>query len=133
MEQLVSSGGALQYIPQIAADAPTIPPDSGGGTVYRPRVLLSDNAVVSAGVISSGVSVTSGNRLTVLSGGFASDTFIGSGGAMHVSEGGAAGDTTIAEIASHVGISDPQDFSRIFKQHTGLSPSEWIKQNIAKK
>ena len=41
-----------------------------------------------------------------------------------------AGDTTIAEIASRVGISDPQYFSRIFKQNTGLSPSEWIKKNL---
>jgi len=42
------------------------------------------------------------------------------------------GDTSIAETASRVGIPDPQYFSRIFKQHTGLSPTEWLKQNGGK-
>ena len=36
-------------------------------------------------------------------------------------------DGTVSEIAQRVGITDPQYFSRLFKQQTGLSPNAWIK------
>ena len=41
-------------------------------------------------------------------------------------------DGTISEIAQRVGVTDPQYFSRLFKQQTGLSPNAWIKAHAQK-
>lgn len=38
-----------------------------------------------------------------------------------------SGNGTIKEISYMVGFSDPNYFSRIFKKHTDLSPSEFIR------
>ena len=37
---------------------------------------------------------------------------------------------TIAEVARSVGIPDALYFSRIFRQHTGLTPSEYRAMNL---
>lgn len=44
----------------------------------------------------------------------------------------AHGETSVAEVAARVGVPDPQYFSRMFKQNTGLSPNAWIKENAQK-
>jgi autotransporter passenger strand-loop-strand repeat protein len=49
---------------------------------------------VSSGVVSSGVVVTSGNELEVLSGGTADKTTISAGGILQVDSGGFASNTT---------------------------------------
>ena len=38
-------------------------------------------------------------------------------------------DASITEVASRVGITDPQYFSRLFKQRMGMSPNAWIRDN----
>lgn len=40
------------------------------------------------------------------------------------------GDASISEVALRVGIPDPQYFSRVFKKFSGLSPVDWINQNV---
>jgi len=40
------------------------------------------------------------------------------------------GETSVSEVAERVGVPDAQYFSRMFKKHTGLSPSAWIQKNV---
>ena len=38
------------------------------------------------------------------------------------------GFTAVADIASHCGFDDPQYFSKVFKRHLGLTPTQYIRQ-----
>src|SRR5262245_41578579 len=59
-----------------------------------PATQASSIAFVSAGVVSSGVMVSAGHTLKVLSGGVANASIVGGGGALQVDAGGTASGTT---------------------------------------
>ena len=129
----VITESALLYAFSCIEQQQTASPNRDGGTVARIRQALEDGFSRSELSLETLASELAYNK-KYLSSLFKKTTGVGvveylqSLRIQHACAMMEQGFTAVADIASHCGFDDPQYFSKVFKRHLGLTPTQYIRQ-----